>query len=114
MPGGYASEETLLVDYKAGSDAIPEGIQEREAYWDRVRLKLLELCLDSHWDKHVDKVLLWGESANNPMFMRMAEDVIHQLQDDMPETLQADPLYIAARGAAELAKRAREDRTTWG
>ena len=38
---------------------------------------------------------------------------MRRLQGGIPTIHKSDPLYVAAKGAAEFAKRAQEDRTQW-
>ena len=58
---------------------------------------------------HVDTFLLLGERENDSTFLSVVRDAMLTLQSDLPDKVYEDALYVAARGAAEFAKRAREN-----
>lgn len=106
-------EDDLLVDYELGSNAIPGETEAAQAYWLRISDRVLELCRRRFWPQYpLEKVLLFGESAGHPSLLKTLKSTIPQLQDSMPDFVLQDPVYIAARGAAQFAKRAREDWAT--
>ncbi|KAL9113657.1 MAG: hypothetical protein Q9187_007586 [Circinaria calcarea] len=103
--------DTYLIDHEAGLGSLANYPDNPGAYWDRVRLRLIELPLEDWTKRRVTKVLFLGESALDKEFLQVVEDAMRRLQGDIPTIYQSDPLYIAAEGAAEFAQRAQEDRT---
>ena len=108
----YSSNLNHLVDYESGLEHA-DRYSDPEAYWQHVQVRLLELPLRRLQKTEIDQILLLGDSALNSTFRKVLEDTILKLQSDLPKIQDGDPLYAAAKGAAEFAKRAQEDRTKW-
>ena len=79
-------------------------------YWYQVRLALRK-ALGSYLGRgsHLGRVISYGESANNEIFDRvLREEVLAAQLSDGPdlqvEFWDNDPVFAAARGAAEFAK----------
>lgn len=88
--------------------APPSNSQESEAYWESVGGAIERVMMTFRNDAHVDKVLLFGESVDNSALRSIVRDTVLKHQDDLPMFYDSDTLYIAARGAATLAKREME------
>ena len=101
---------TYRTDWTLGSqDVPPRGSREAEAYWQRMSALIAETI--STYDAipnatHVDRLLLLGRSSEHPEFRSTVQETILQLQPDLPTVYDDDALYTAAKGAAEMAKRA--------
>lgn len=96
------------MDFDLGSDKLLslETPQEIQDYWSQVRDKLVEVFIDrSGYDKP-HKIILQGESASEPDFIRNLWTALAPYMPEDPELFADDPLYVAAKGAAEFAKRA--------
>lgn len=76
-----------------------------EDYWGYVRQALTEIMVANPYYPRPTKVLLMGKCANNTRFRTVLEDGLGSLMEKMPEILAGDVVYVAAKGAAELAKR---------
>ena len=115
---GYEPETSLLVNYDLGIDALPSMDDEprKQEYWSRVEGCIIQLCLRDPGmptRRPFDKVLLIGESAapdaDKVDLISTVQRALRYLQGDaLPEFYADEPVYIAARGAAEFAKRAQE------
>lgn len=65
----------------------------------------MQPCLEKYDRYHVDKVLFLGESANDSTFLSIVSDTMLTLQSDLQDIVYEDTLYVAAKSAAEFAKR---------
>lgn len=96
-----------------------EDCQEGKAsYWSHIRSTIIEVGRASRGT--LNTLLLLGEDADNPEFIRTVQDALRVLlPDTSPQDIsmmllskkqnsKIEPLYLAARGAAEFAKRAQE------
>ncbi|MCJ1302199.1 hypothetical protein MMC08_005002 [Hypocenomyce scalaris] len=92
----YDLDSHCLIDWNLGSNAAPEHNANiyPEDYWERVRKRIRELSLKGSARRGFTKA-------------------IGVLQDDMPEFVGEDPLFVAAKGAAEFAKRAPYTHESW-
>ena len=86
----------------------------RNRSWDLVKLKLFAPIRDWNWGdrRHVDRVVLMGAGADSKEMLGAVREAMMEFQGDVPEIFQEDTLYVAARGAAEFAKRALDARMT--
>lgn len=94
--------------FNLGHDAIKDGFPE-DQYWEYVRQALMEIMVSHQYYPKPGKVLLMGESAADKQFRAVLEKALGSLMDEIPQILAQNAEYIAARGAAELAKRAPYD-----
>ena len=123
MQAAYRSIlEKETVRYDLGLQNFPAkraDTQEEEAlYWSRMRAAIVEVGRASRGV--LTTLLLLGEDANNPGFIRTVQDALRELLPDasakqLPAVVlsrkqnsDVESLYLAARGAAEFAKRAQE------
>ena len=109
----YEPADTFLIDTGSGLEHASNYPGGAHVYWDRVRLRLIQLPLESWSRKNITKVLLIGESASNGTFMDVVRDAMAKLQDDPPQIYHKDSLFVAARGAADFATRAQANRAKW-
>lgn len=103
----FKPENHHLIDWALGESSL-DSYSRADAYWIVVRRRILELSYSEYPNKHITAVMLLGESAQNEEFQRNVIDALQEFQDDLPVIHRADPLYLAARGAAEYAERVRE------
>ena len=109
------TEDRHVFDWSAGLEALPSH-PSADAYWDHVRdaiKSFVQSTIDFCASRPFTTVLLLGESATDPDFLRVLRDTLREIQgSENPTALNvdkvADPLYAAARGAAEFAKRIQE------
>ncbi|OCK74284.1 hypothetical protein K432DRAFT_409985 [Lepidopterella palustris CBS 459.81] len=102
-----------VMDFELGF-AAREGYADQEKYWREVQAKMLLVA--ERAVQPFDTVLLLGEEASNETFLRVLRDTFWVPQDQ-ESTIMGNrdpdvPLYVAARGAAEFAKRAQV--SPWG
>jgi hypothetical protein len=82
-----------------------------EAYWDRMREVIVGVGREAK--RPLDTLLLLGEGAGmpeHPEFVKTVQEALLKLYPGTGPSVRlwerGDPLYVAARGAAEFAKRA--------
>lgn len=107
---GLAFEDPHLLTYSTdwtlgAQHAPPSDFQESEAYWKSVGEAIERVIMTFRDVAHVDKVLLFGESVDNSTLTSIVRDTVLKHQDNLPMFYDSDTLYIAAGGAATLAKR---------
>jgi len=109
------TEDRHVFDWSAGLEALPS-YPSADAYWDHVHdtiKSFVQSTTDFRASRLFTTVLLLGESATDPNFLRVLRDTLREIQGpENPTALNidkvVDPLYAAARGAAEFAKRIQE------
>ncbi|KAF2092517.1 hypothetical protein NA57DRAFT_62387 [Rhizodiscina lignyota] len=100
------SSERWPMEWKLGSDA--RSTRRRDVYWSELNTLLRLKGFENH-DGGFRDVLLSGESASYPEFRAVLEELMRDLFPDekhLPKVDGDDALYVAAKGAAEIAKRA--------
>lgn len=103
----YEPKNSHFIDWDVGEGSLAD-YSRADAYWVVVRRKILELSYRDYVKKPITQVLLLGEKALGETFQRILLAALHEFQDELPMIHRADPLYLAAKGAAEFAKRAQE------
>ena len=109
-------EAKTILNFDLGLEALQNHHYDASTYWNRVRTSISNVAALA--SEPIDTLLLHGEGGMKGELL----DVIHEILGGNVQsplnspTLQLsaslDPLYIAARGAAEFAKRFQE--TPWG
>lgn len=103
----FEPENHHLIDWALGESSL-DNYSRADAYWIVIRRRILELSYSEYPNKHITAVILLGESAHNEEFQHNVIDALQEFQDHLPVIHRADPLYLAASGAAEYAERAKE------
>ncbi|TRX88278.1 hypothetical protein FHL15_010845 [Xylaria flabelliformis] len=80
--------------------------RHEEFYWDMVRDMLRSPVVDSWVQGNFSMVLLHGDATEKPRFREVLGEVINDVLDGQVEIIDQQPEFSAAKGAAELAKRA--------
>ena len=120
MRAAYRSvPEKETIDFSLGLQNSPktgeDSQQEQALYWSRMRATIIEVGRASRGT--LNTLLLLGDIAENLDFIRTVQGALRELLSDgftqvVPTLLLSEkrdhPLYLAARGAAEFAKRAQE------
>jgi hypothetical protein len=109
------TEDRHVFEWSAGLEALPSH-PSADAYWDHVRdtiKSFVQSTTEFRASRLFTTVLLLGESATDPDFLRVLRDTLREIQGSENPTAfdidrVVDPLYAAARGAAEFAKRIQE------
>ncbi|KAI0125747.1 hypothetical protein BJ170DRAFT_725351 [Xylariales sp. AK1849] len=96
----YLEEIHKAENLRLGYDARHE-----EAHWEAVR-DMLEFPVIDPPVKNNSMVLVLGDAAEKPRFRESLEKVIADVFGDEPEIVDQQPEFSAAKGTAELAKRA--------
>ncbi|KAL9620332.1 MAG: hypothetical protein Q9160_005131 [Pyrenula sp. 1 TL-2023] len=106
--GESEREDDFILSWELGSNGLYSSDEEK--YWNRVEAFLLELPTRGvPGAGRIDKVMLHGESANSTTFLELVEyTMAHRLpQDEPPDIVCDDPMFVAAKGAMLLAQRER-------
>ena len=93
---------SYATDWTLGHATKPSDAEVLEDYWKNVREAIRKLVLGK---TPVEKILLFGERVSQDLYSQVKQ-VISPLQDELPQYYRTDAGYIAAEGAAKLAKRA--------
>ena len=124
MQAAYRSVlEKEATRFDLGLQSLPSGgencQEEKALYWSRIRATIIEIGRASRGT--LNTLLLLGEDADDQEFIQTVKDALRALlppnttPQDIPTILlsqkqgrENNPLWLAARGAAEFAKRAQE------
>ncbi len=101
----YLEETPTIEDLRLGYDARHDNPNEN-FYWESVRDALRFPIVTSPIRRNVTMVLVSGDAAEIPKFREVLKEVVYEVIDGEPEIVDHNPAYSAARGVAELAKRA--------
>ena len=95
-----------MVDWNLGSDKRYKNPKE-EYYWAGVRDAIIKPVLEAnkHLHEETNKVFLYGESALDEQFRKVLREAVDSVLSKKTDIFALDPVYSAARGAAEMAKR---------
>lgn len=100
----YESDNRYLLNFTLGSDARGQWASVGE-YWKQVAWNLEDLMARTPYYKRPVKVLLMGDQVHDETFTRILEAVLRRQTADMPDIVSEDSQFVAAKGAAEMAKR---------
>ena len=78
-------------------------------YWKEVSFNLEKIMVENPYYQRPHKVLLMGDRVDNATFLGTLKAALNAQTSTLPEIISKKPLYVAAEGAAELAKRAPYD-----
>jgi hypothetical protein len=102
--------ESYKVRFDLGLQDRPENNEEQKEYWENIRDMIVSV--GRYPFGPLTHLLLLGEDANEPRFIETVQEALRilvpgELRVIGLETRQEmwSPLYVAARGAAEFAKR---------
>ncbi|XDG03115.1 hypothetical protein ABKA04_002730 [Annulohypoxylon sp. FPYF3050] len=97
----YVEEVSALENLHLGYDE-----RDGESYWEVVQDMLQYPILDSAIPRNFSMVILSGDAADKPRFREVLQGVVDNVIGGEPEVVDRRPEFSAARGTAELAKRA--------
>lgn len=100
----YEPLERHLLDFSLGYDARSLSADE-EDYWDAVGSKLEQILIKNPYYKRPAKILLLGDCVRDGNFQRTLKKAMSNQTAQLPEILIEDSEAVAAKGAAEFAKR---------
>ena len=116
MKSAYYLYEPLnrhLLDFSLGYDNVRSFLSsaedEEQHYWDAVGSKLEEILIENLYYKRPAKIQLLGDCVRDENFQRTLKKVVGNQMTQLPEFLIEDSEGVAAKGAAEFAKRAPYD-----
>ena len=100
------SDRFKFVDLNLGwnkRDENPNG----DYYWEAVRDAIIKPALEAsnHYHQNISKILLHGDRSTNARFQEVLREVVDRALENTPEIFEQEPVFAAARGAAEMAKR---------
>ena len=94
-----------LEDFAPGSDARCDQSNE-DYYWESMRQRLTEIMVRNQYFEKLPRVLLMGESIQDKTFQRVLRKAVGSVTEKLSKILEDDAVFVAARGAADFAKRA--------
>ncbi|KAI1420401.1 hypothetical protein F5Y12DRAFT_773157 [Xylaria sp. FL1777] len=97
----YIEETPTLENLRLGYDTRHE-----ESYWEAVRHMLQSPVVDSPVSRNISMVLLFGDATETPRFREVLGGVIDDVLGGQVQIVDQQPEFGAAKGVAELAKRA--------
>ncbi|KAJ9637336.1 hypothetical protein H2201_001733 [Coniosporium apollinis] len=102
----YERPPLKVEDFTLGHDARHHNPDEKY-YWEAVRDAIRRAVV---WDvgagiRQPAKLLLFGESSGDAKFRAALNETCQALFEKLPQWHENEPVFVAARGAAELAKR---------
>ena len=98
--------DPVVVDWNLGLEKRYKNPKE-EYYWAQVRDAIIKPVLEANKYIHreTSKVFLYGECALDERFRKTVREAVDSVLSNEIEIFALDPVYSAARGAAEMAKR---------
>jgi hypothetical protein len=98
--------DPVVVDWNLGSDKRDKNPKD-EYYWAGVRDTIIKPVLEANKYIHREttKVFLYGECALDERFRKIVREAVDSVLSNEIEIFALDPVYSAAMGAAEMAKR---------
>ena len=91
-----------LVDFDLGYQA---SLLSTAEYWTTLELKLGEILIEHPNYERPSMVMLMGDRTEEPKFRATLNKVLSDQMQESPEVLSEGGRGIAAKGAAEMAKR---------
>ena len=109
-PYDYSGTDNIqydnLIDWEAGLGSLPN-FTDPASYWERVG-DLIATIPKKSWVHEIPRIILLGESAENDQFLRVLNDTLSDALEDFPTIYSINPLFVAARGAAEFGARVQD------
>ncbi|KAL8676222.1 MAG: hypothetical protein Q9186_007244 [Xanthomendoza sp. 1 TL-2023] len=100
----YEPDNRYLSNFTLGSDARGRWASVGE-YWKQVASNLEYLMAQNPYYERPTKVLLMGDQVHDETFTQTLEAVLRRQTADMPDIVSEDSQFVAAKGAAVMAKR---------
>ncbi|KAK4693502.1 hypothetical protein P7C71_g3920, partial [Lecanoromycetidae sp. Uapishka_2] len=100
----YESPQRHISNFSLGYNARSQWASE-ENYWQTVGSKLEQILLENPYYERPSKVLLMGDCIHDENFHRVLREALIRQMGALPYLAHEGSEGIAARGAAELAKR---------
>ncbi|KAI0443230.1 hypothetical protein F4803DRAFT_561748 [Xylaria telfairii] len=97
----YIEETPTLENLRLGYDT-----RHGDSYWEAVRHMLQSPVIDSPVSRNISMVLLFGDATETPRFREVLGGVIDDVLGGQVQIVDQQPEFGAAKGVAELAKRA--------
>ena len=96
----------VVVDWNLGLNKRDKNPNE-EYYWAGVRDAIIKSVLEAnkYLPRETTKVFLYGECALDERFRKVLREAVDSVLSNKIDIFALDPVYSAARGAAEMAKR---------
>ena len=94
------------MDFTLGIGALHDNPSETY-YWEAVRDTILRGMVINLHDRQPEKVFLLGDQSHNDKFRAVLEEALLRYNGKSPEIFDDDPVFRAAQGAAEMARRRR-------
>ena len=93
-----------LADFDLGHQQEPE--RSPEEYWNAVDSRLQEIMIENPNYDRPSIVMLIGDHISDPAFQQVLVNALGEQMEEMPQVLGEGAVTVAARGVAEMTKRA--------
>jgi hypothetical protein len=101
----HAEELPHFENFSLGFD----NVQAEEKYWERVAVAIQRPVKESYIPRSIARVLVHGESSGDPVFKEVVERAVRGIEgvkEGVVPVYAQDRVFVAARGVAELGRRA--------
>jgi hypothetical protein len=102
---GYRMSPPTM-DFTLGLKALHDNPSETY-YWEAVRDTILRGMVVELYDHQPGKVFVMGDQSHNEKFRTVLNEALIQYDGKLPQIFDEDPVFRAAQGAAEMARRRR-------
>lgn len=104
MRGHPRSPPTM--DFTLGLSALHDNPSEKY-YWEAVRDTIMRGMVLGWRDTYPEKVFVLGDQSHNENFRALLNEALLKYNEKLPPIFDEDPVFRAAQGAAEMARRRR-------
>ena len=98
----YEPVNRRLTNFSLGYDAREE---LGSGYWNEVSFNLEKIMMENPYYKRPSKIVLMGDCTDEEKFLMTLDRVLGKYVTEAPELLNDNPMFVAAKGVAEMAKR---------
>jgi hypothetical protein len=101
----HANEYPHFENFSLGFD----NMHTEEKYWERVAIAIQRPVKESYIPRRIARVLVHGESSGDPVFKEVVERAVREIEgveEGVVPVYAQDRVFVAARGVAELGRRA--------
>ena len=98
----------MIPTYTLGHDeTLKDGkyYGKAEEYWTALKEHLRLLLLRNSSHQRPARVVVTGDMADDKTFITILEEVLRDNLENVPPRSMGDPVFVAARGAAEFRRR---------
>lgn len=93
-----------------------DNVHSEEKYWERVAVAIQRPVKESYMPRRIARVLVHGESSGDPVFREVVERAVRGIEgveEGVVPVYAQDRVFVAAKGVAELGRRALAEKGKW-